>query len=65
MHVGDGDPLAAGTINKTLATLSRILERARKRKLIEHNVADDKELRVRDRKAGKAHLDAAGRSKRC
>ena len=59
-EIGRGDPLSARSINMTLTLLGAILERAVKRKLIEHNPARDKDLRVRDRAPARSYLDAAG-----
>ena len=59
-QVGEGDPLSARSINMTLTLLGAILERAVKRKLIEHNPARDKDLRVRERAPVRSYLDSAG-----
>jgi hypothetical protein len=59
-EVGRGDPLSARSINMTLTLLGAILERAVKRKLIDHNPARDRDLRVRERTPTRSYLDAAG-----
>lgn len=59
-EVGKGDPLSARSINMTLTLLGAILERAVKRKLIDHNPARDRDLRVRERAPPRSYLDAAG-----
>jgi integrase len=53
------DPLSARSINMTLTLLGAILERAVKRKLIEHNPARDRDLRVRERAPVRSYLDSA------
>ena len=58
--IGKGEPLSARSINMTLTLLGAILERAVKRKLIDHNPARDKDLRVRERAPVRSYLDSAG-----
>ena len=59
-EVGKGEPLSARSINMTLTLLGAILKRAVKRKLIEHNPARDRDLRVRERAPARSYLDGAG-----
>jgi len=54
------DPLSARSINMTLTLLGAILERAVKRKLIDHNAARDRDLRVRERAPARSYLESAG-----
>jgi integrase len=53
------DPLSARSINMTLTLLGAILERAVKRKLIDHNPARDRDLRVKEDKPARSYLDSA------
>jgi integrase len=53
-------PLSARSINMTVTLLGAILERAVKRRLIEHNPAKDKDLRVKEREPVRSYLSAAG-----
>lgn len=52
--------LSARSINMTITLLGAILERAVKRKLIDHDPARDKDRRVRERAPSRSYLDAAG-----
>jgi integrase len=58
-EVGKGDPISARSINMTLTLLGAILERAVKRKLIDHNPARDRDLRVKEDKPARSYLDSA------
>jgi len=53
-------PLSARSINMTVTLLGAILERAVKRRLIDHNPAKDKDLRVKEREPVRSYLSAAG-----
>jgi integrase len=53
-------PLSARSINMTVTLLGAILERAVKRRLIDHNPAKDKDLRVKGREPVRSYLSAAG-----
>ncbi len=53
-------PLSARSINMTVTLLGAILERAVKRRLIDHNPAKDKDLRVKEREPARSYLSAAG-----
>jgi integrase len=53
-------PLSARSINMTVTLLGAILERAVKRRLIDHNPAKDKDLRVKEREPVRSYLGAAG-----
>jgi integrase len=53
-------PLSARSINMTVTLLGAILERAVKRRLIDHNPAKDKDLRVKVREPVRSYLSAAG-----
>jgi integrase len=53
------DPLSPRSINMTVTLLGAILERAVKRKLIDHNPAKDKDLRVKEREPVRSYLDSA------
>ncbi len=53
-------PLSARSINMTVTLLGAILERAVKRRLIDHNPAKDKDLRVKEREPLRSYLSAAG-----
>ncbi len=55
-----GRPLSPRSINMTVTLLGAILERAVKRKLIDHNPAKDKDLRVKEREPVRSYLSAAG-----
>lgn len=55
-----GRPLSARSINMTVTLLGAILERAVKRRLIDHNPAKDKDLRVKEREPVRSYLSAAG-----
>jgi hypothetical protein len=55
----EDDPLSARSINMTVTLLAAILERAVKRKLIDHNPAKDKDLRVKEREPVRSYLDSA------
>jgi integrase len=57
--LAEDDPLSPRSINMTLTLLGAILERAVKRRLIEHNPARDKDLRVRERAPTRSYLDGA------
>ncbi|MHB1538999.1 MAG: tyrosine-type recombinase/integrase [Solirubrobacteraceae bacterium] len=57
--LAEDDPVSARSINMTVTLLGAILERARKRKLIEHNPARDKDLRVKQRESVRSYLDNA------
>lgn len=59
-EIGNGEPLSPRSINMTLTLLGAILERAVKRKLIDHNPARDRDLRVRERAPARSYLDGAG-----
>lgn len=59
-EAGKSEPLSARSINMTLTLLGAILERAVKRKLIEHNPARDRDLRVRERAPSRSYLESAG-----
>ncbi len=59
-EIGKGESLSARSINMTLTLLGAILERAVKRKLIDHNSARDRDLRVRERAPARSYLDGAG-----
>jgi len=59
MLAGDR-PLSARSINMTVTLLGAILERAVKRRLIDHNPAKDKDLRVKEREPVRSYLSAAG-----
>ena len=59
-EIGKGEPLSPRSINMTLTLLGAILERAVKRKLIDHNPARDRDLRVRERTPVRSYLDGAG-----
>ncbi len=52
-------PLSPRSINMTVTLLGAILERAVKRKLIDHNPAKDKDLRVKGREPARSYLDTA------
>ncbi len=52
-------PLSPRSINMTVTLLGAILERALKRKLIDHNPAKDKDLRVKEREPARSYLDTA------
>lgn len=56
----EDDPLSPRSINMTVTLLGAILERAHKRRVIEHNPARDKDLRVRERTPPRSYLDNAG-----
>src|SRR5437764_10684805 len=58
--LAEDDPSPPGRINMALTLLGAILERAVKRRLIEHNPGRDKDLRVRERAPTRSYLDAAG-----
>ena len=55
-EVGKGDPLSPRAINMTVTLLGAILERAVKRKLIDHNPARDRDLRVKERAPARSYL---------
>jgi integrase len=57
--LAEDDPLSARSINMTVTLLAAILERAAKRKLIDHNPARDKDLRVKEREPVRSYLDSA------
>ncbi len=52
-------PLSPRSINMTVTLLGAILERARKRKLIDGSPAKDKDLRVKEREPARSYLDTA------
>jgi integrase len=58
--LAEDEPLSARSINMTLTLLGAILERAVKRKLIDHNAAKDKDLRVKEQAPARSYLDNAG-----
>ena len=58
--LAEDDPLSPRSINMTVTLLGAILERAVKRKLIDHNPAKDKDLRVKEREPVRSYLDNAG-----
>jgi len=58
--LAEEDPLSPRSINMTVTLLGAILERAVKRKLIDHNPAKDKDLRVKEREPVRSYLDNAG-----
>jgi integrase len=57
--LGEEDALSARSINMTRTLLATILERARKRRLIEQNHARDRDLRVREHAPRRTYLDSA------
>jgi integrase len=57
--VDEGAPLSARSINMTLTLFGAILERAVKRRLIEHNPARDRDLRVKERAPARSYLESA------
>lgn len=57
--LAEDDPLSARSINMIVTLLGAILERARKRKLIDHNPARYKDLRVKEREPVRSYLDSA------
>jgi len=57
--LAEDEPLSARSINMTVTLLGAILERAVKRKLIDHNPAKDRDLRVREREPARSYLGAA------
>ena len=61
VFTGDkADALSPRSINMTLTLLAAILERARKRELIDSNPARDKDLRAKERAPIRSYLDGAG-----
>jgi hypothetical protein len=63
--LAESDPLSARSINMTLTLLGAILERAKKRKLIDHNPARDKDLRVKEHGPADPTSTLQARSGRC
>jgi integrase len=58
--LAEDDPLSPRSINMTITLLGAVLERAVKRKLLDHNPAKDKDLRVKEREPVRSYLDNAG-----